>query len=200
MTEKNIPEKSKRPSADKTRMTILNVSKVLFLRNGFNGTSIQEIAKVAKVNTNLIFHHFTNKEILWHKVRDSCLGDHIEEPCYDTTNGITLFKSILDYRFFIYTQNPEFSTMIKWESLASQEQDLVSKEFYSPLHWIPLIKSLQRKGFIKKNIQAKTIMLFIIFSSHAVFLQQVIPFNAKEAKDYKAMLLEMCCNQFLIRS
>lgn len=192
-----MSERPQRPSANKTRNTILEAAKHLFLEHGFDGTQIKDIAKLADVNTNLIFHHFTNKETLWHKVRDYCLGDNMPEPIYDLTNGKTLFKSILDYRFDIYHQNPDFAKIIKWGTLASQEQDLVSQECYSPMHWLPLITKLQNEGFIKKDISAENIMLFIIFSSYGPFWQSVIPLSQKEIEAYKHMLFDMCCQQFL---
>jgi len=192
--------RTQRPSANQTRESILAAAKALFLEHGFDGTQIKDIAKTAKVNTNLIFHHFTNKETLWNTVRDQCMGSNIPQPNYDLSNGRAFFKSILDYRFHIYNDNPEFTKLIKWGSLASQEQDLVSQECYSPTHWLPLIKELQENNDINKKIPPKQIMLFIIFSSHAPFWQDVIPFGKKDTEAYKIMLIDMCCQQFLTHS
>jgi AcrR family transcriptional regulator len=193
-------KKVTRPSANLTRSKILDAAKSLFLKKGFDATHIKEIAALAKVNTNLIFHHFTNKETLWHQVRDLCLSDDIPTPNYNTTSGEGFFKSIIDYRFELYLNNPEFTKIIKWGSLASQEQDLVSKEDYSPIHWLPLIRNLQKKGLIKKTTTAENIMLFIVFSSYAPFWQEIIPLNPKQAEQYKNMLIEMCCKQFISQS
>ena len=58
-------ETPNRPSADNTRKVILNAARDLFVKKGFAGTSISEIAKQAKVNQSLIYHHYANKESLW---------------------------------------------------------------------------------------------------------------------------------------
>jgi AcrR family transcriptional regulator len=53
------------PRADKTRRLILKAAIVLFSRHGYAGTKILAIAKKARVNHSLIFHHFENKKSLW---------------------------------------------------------------------------------------------------------------------------------------
>ena len=42
----------------KTKEKILKVSQELFAKNGFNGTSVNQIAKAANVNKALIYYHF----------------------------------------------------------------------------------------------------------------------------------------------
>lgn len=185
-----------RPSAEKTRQKILQAAKDRFLEKGFDGTSIKEIAQIAKVNTNLIFHHFTNKETLWNKVKDFLLGDNIPAPTYNTTSAKAFFKSIIDYRFNIYSSFPDFANLIKWEPLSRGETELISTQIYSPVHWLPMIKALQKKGKIIKSIDAKQMMLFIIFSSYAPFHQNIYAMDVKKIKHYKKMLLNMCCSEF----
>lgn len=58
-----------RQVADKTRDRILKAAGKLFAENGFSGTSTQSIAKAARVNEALIFHHFKSKQELWKLVK-----------------------------------------------------------------------------------------------------------------------------------
>lgn len=46
----------------KTKAKILEVAENLFAQKGFNGTSIDMIAKAAKVNKGLIYYHFKDKK------------------------------------------------------------------------------------------------------------------------------------------
>ncbi|MFC1534784.1 TetR/AcrR family transcriptional regulator [Thermodesulfobacteriota bacterium] len=46
---------------EKTKMRILKVAEKLFSENGFDGTSIDKIAKKAGVNKALIYYYFKNK-------------------------------------------------------------------------------------------------------------------------------------------
>lgn len=59
MTEQNHDTKTK----------ILEVARVLFADQGFEGTSVREIAKAADVNIASVNYHFTNKENLFNELR-----------------------------------------------------------------------------------------------------------------------------------
>ncbi|WP_431804571.1 TetR family transcriptional regulator [Halobacillus andaensis] len=48
-----------------TRQRVLDVSCSLFYSNGFNGTSVRDIAKKAKVNVSLIHYYFKSKQGLF---------------------------------------------------------------------------------------------------------------------------------------
>ncbi len=186
-----------RPSANFTRAKILEAAKSQFLNYGFNGSSIKLIAQAAQVNTNLIFHHFTNKETLWLKVKESILSEQSIIPQYDLTSAKLYFKSILDYRFDLYERTPDLVRLVQWQQLTEDEAVLIGDDISSPNNWLVHIEDFQAKGSIKSDIDSKHIMLFIIFSSYAPFLQRIIPFTTQQKLDYKNMILKMCCSQFL---
>jgi len=79
-------------SAEKsTREIILKVATELFAQDGYNGTSVREIAKKADVNLAAINYHFTNKEKLYFEVFNQSwqsMNDDIhqlgEDPSIDT--------------------------------------------------------------------------------------------------------------------
>ena len=74
-----------------TRKRILNVSKKLFLKNGFRGTTTRDIASGAGVNLSNLYHYFASKDELFCqllkpatdkletmlKVRHSIIGEDI---------------------------------------------------------------------------------------------------------------------------
>lgn len=51
-----------------TKQRIIDVAARLFARNGFSGTSVREIAKLAEVNLSAINYHFDNKDNLYLEV------------------------------------------------------------------------------------------------------------------------------------
>ncbi len=51
-----------------TKKKILDVARVLFAEQGFEGTSVREIAKQAEVNIASLNYHFTNKENLFQEI------------------------------------------------------------------------------------------------------------------------------------
>lgn len=186
----------KRPSADKTRKKILCAAKQVFLQNGFDAAYIKDIAKIAAVNTNLIFHHFTNKETLWHMVKDSILENGFSTPNYDESSAKGFFKSVLDYRFDLYTSQPDLVKLLQWQHLTKSRYELTGEDPSSPFLWIPIIEKLQNNGEITKAIEPDQIMLFIIFSTHAPFWQDTVPLDEPQKKQYKDMVFNMCCQQF----
>lgn len=186
-----------RPSANYTRAKILEAARSQFLHYGFNGSSIKLIAQDAQVNTNLIFHHFTNKETLWLKVKESILSEQSIIPQYDLTSAKLYFKSILDYRFDLYEHAPDLVRLVQWQQLTEDEAVLIGNDISSPNNWLIHIEDFKAKGSIKPYIDSKHIMLFIIFSTYAPFLQHIIPFTVQQKLDYKNMVLEMCCSNFL---
>ena len=58
------------PAIDKIR----NAALMLFSRQGYEGTSIAEIATLAGVAKPLIHYHFSSKEELWYSVIDEASG------------------------------------------------------------------------------------------------------------------------------
>ena len=70
-----------------TKLKIIEVAKVLFANNGFEGTSVRDIAKAADVNLAAINYHFNNKANLYLEVfKQNCeeLRCNLEE-IYNTT-------------------------------------------------------------------------------------------------------------------
>ena len=51
-----------------TKTKILEVARLLFADQGFEGTSIREIAKAADVNIASVNYHFNNKENLFNEM------------------------------------------------------------------------------------------------------------------------------------
>ena len=49
----------------KTRKAILRTATKLFLENGFNGTSTRDIAKHIGITQPALYHHFSDKEVLY---------------------------------------------------------------------------------------------------------------------------------------
>jgi AcrR family transcriptional regulator len=51
-----------------TKQKIMEVARVLFANQGFEGTSVREIAKLAEVNIASVNYHFSNKENLFNEI------------------------------------------------------------------------------------------------------------------------------------
>ena len=186
-----------RPSANQTRARILKFAKKHFLEKGFDATYIKDIADSAQVNTNLIFHHFVNKKTLWRKVKSSILTQKIEPLHSDFSSAKEFFKNALAYRFEVYNQYPDLVKLIQWQQITKNSTELSGSDFISPSIWLNIIQRFQEIGEIKKDIPAEQILLFIIFSSYAPFLQETISMDKEQKDQYKNMLIKICYTQFV---
>jgi AcrR family transcriptional regulator len=70
----------------KTRQRILQESETLFAEKGFNGTSIDLIAKAAGVNKGLIYYHFKNKQDIMMSIFQNIITE-LEESVRQTVPG-----------------------------------------------------------------------------------------------------------------
>ena len=188
--------KQRRTVADDTRANILNAAKSLFLEKGYDSASISAIAELADVNKTLIFHHYVDKATLWRKVKENIIEDNVTRPQYDTSSSRAYFESVLDYRFNLYSTNHELARLVAWQQVSNEHDSLIGNDYASPNHWLKDIKILQKSGKIRADREAKLIMLFIVYSSHAPFMQNVISFNKKQKEAYKNIILESCVVQF----
>jgi AcrR family transcriptional regulator len=79
-----------RDQAPRTRTSkrdlILNTAHDLFLVQGFEGTSIDQIAEAAGVSRQTIYNNFDSKEALFKAIADA-LADHVVEPFEDLQTG-----------------------------------------------------------------------------------------------------------------
>lgn len=62
------------PAASSTRGTILAAATPLFASSGIQGTTIRQVAAAARVNSQLIYYYFANKEGLFRAVLEGAAG------------------------------------------------------------------------------------------------------------------------------
>ena len=87
-----------------TRNKIVEVARVLFAEQGFEGTSVREIAKEAEVNLASVNYHFNNKENLFTEVlRQGYVECSTELRRYYDLNHPSL-ENILLYLFRYFIQ------------------------------------------------------------------------------------------------
>ena len=78
---------SEEPRSTRKRRAILDAATTLFLRNGYLGTSMDEIAALAAVSKQTVYKHFTDKERLFSEI---VLGtvDEASDTVHDEVLGL----------------------------------------------------------------------------------------------------------------
>ncbi|MDD4148835.1 MAG: TetR family transcriptional regulator [Bacteroidales bacterium] len=83
-----------------TEQKIFYAAKKTFLRFGFHGTSLQQIALVAEVNKSLVHYYFRTKEKLYLQVLENVVSC-IEEVDFTTEN---IQAKNIEIKWFLFTE------------------------------------------------------------------------------------------------
>ncbi|MCH9770114.1 MAG: TetR/AcrR family transcriptional regulator [Gammaproteobacteria bacterium] len=189
MTEKNGV---KRVSGDKTREGIIRAARKLFAKQGYAATSISQIAKLAKINHSLIFHHFETKAKLWVEVKNSFLEALHIDPANlpKAALGLEEFvRQFIEIRFRLWLSDVNLVRMILWQSLEANARELRASAL-SPYRWKYEIIALQERGEIKPELDPELVCIFIASSvSSSIMTRSNILKDKDKLNTYKALVI-----------
>lgn len=177
------PKLNQRKEADKTRLTILKAAMKLFAEKGFSGTKTAEIAKTAKVNEALIFHHFGNKTELWKKVKAEIT--HQSRVNVINSEPATLHAFLQDavqQRLNLYENNPVLHKIIQWQRLEDKREKLFAANPLAPNTWIPAIQYLQKHNKINKSLPAELIVIWLASSINVIIHDELKIFHVQKTR------------------
>lgn len=186
-----------------TAAKILKSARKSFLKKGFAGTSINDIATDAGIHKSLIYHHFGSKENLWRAVKshlvESFSGTPIESMALSETDLKTLITQIVTFRFRFYEQNPDIVRLMGWQNLEAASEAITGLATGQLNTIAPQLKSLQEKGLVRSDIDPEMASYFVMSTASAPFKDRVsfaLPTSRRENKD---TYLRMIIN-FLIKA
>ena len=192
-------------------LNILTAAEPLFAEHGYEGTSLNAIAKKAGVSKANIFHHFENKESLYLQVLKqassemSALIDKLENTGGSAEEQIRQYtqqhleglftKSHITQLILREMQNTESRHNVR------MAQDVLGENFS---RFVALLKNSQASGSIRNDIPAAIIAMSLVAGN--VFYFQVNELleqfpdlsSARKSQDYSAMLADITLNGILI--
>ncbi|MEH6304880.1 TetR/AcrR family transcriptional regulator [Olivibacter sp. CPCC 100613] len=156
--------------ADKIKESIKRSAKDLFRRYGYNKTSVNEIAKKAKIAKATIYKYFDSKEMVLHAILMDYIQIGVDElihnPSTATDQGTYLSNLILKVSRLTYTICNEF---IGWdfirESANAQEYLKTLSDDLENL----LISSFNESNIIDPGIPKESLVFLIKSSKSIVF-------------------------------
>lgn len=193
------PKTNRRPSADVTRSAILKAARKHFVKKGFAATSISTIAKTAKVNQSLIYHHFTNKENLWISVKltaKETMDGYKKVGLQDCLNQDTareFIAQLIQFRFDIFDQNPDIRRMIDWQFMETTPEKLVGLAHIKDIK--NRIEQFQEMGEITDKYPSDLLISLILnaplsfWRSHQDFEKSA---KKEQLKAFKAQFCQLC--------
>jgi AcrR family transcriptional regulator len=88
------------PGASRKRQAILEAARTVFLRNGYVGTSMDEIAALATVSKQTVYKHFANKERLFTELVTATVretSDQLHDEVLDLEDSANLEDSLRSF-------------------------------------------------------------------------------------------------------
>jgi AcrR family transcriptional regulator len=143
----------------KTKQAILDAAITLFSTNGFENTSIEELAKSAGVGKGTVYGYFqTKKEILYAFCEYELEQIHKELANRANPNAPILEQVLTIYmtEFNHVTQNKEFGRIFMRQTVFPNESDgqdhLEIEDKYFQLLF-PILQKAQDRGELRRNIE-----------------------------------------------
>ncbi|MCI0419609.1 MAG: TetR/AcrR family transcriptional regulator [Acidobacteria bacterium] len=118
-------------TATERRAQIINVSRKLFSKKGFNGTTTKEIAQASGISEAMIFCHFASKEDLYTAIIDQRIqevGDALSDEALQAHDDERVFGELARFILDKTAENPTMLRLLYFSALEGHE---LSDIFYS---------------------------------------------------------------------
>ncbi len=154
---------------DTKELLILKATE-LFAKNGYDGTTVKDIADAASINVSLVSYHFGGKLALFH----DCLKKFGEEKVGIAYKILQTPKSqqefMVRFELFIdeitksYIEQPMLLALVhhEFETGSAEAIELFKATFYKAFNMVvSFFESAQRLGFIRKDVDV-TLLSFLM--------------------------------------
>ncbi len=142
-----------------TKRKILTAAEAEFAANGFAATKVDDIARRAGVNKQLIYAHYASKENLYSTILAVVYGHYAEyeEVLFESEyEGIETVRNVILKYFDFLTKNRSFVNLVLWENLNNAAyMDKVDIQLFAGIK--KLLYDGIRKGMISEKLNVEQV-------------------------------------------
>ncbi len=168
------PSNPARKVQSRTRQTqekIKQAAKFLFVKYGFDGTSMGDVAEKAEINQSLIHHHFGSKQALWNVIRDEIYEDYVsaalEFLSQESDQDIKIqIQSLISMRFKFIQDHPELARIMAWQTLSEMPASTSSDHGLLAMQKVlDRLKTAQQNKLLSQEIAPEMIAVVVFIST-----------------------------------
>lgn len=161
----------KQLQSEQTRQKIIEEAAGLFVRKGFYGTSVSDLAQATGMTKGALYHHFENKEAVFFAVIESVREtwrDAVVRDVLGTKDAIHRLAILIDNHTHLMHDNPTLCLVM--HGLVAEMQD-VNPDFSAALIEVyveltefieRIILKGQKNGQVRSDLDAKLVALSIV--------------------------------------
>lgn len=139
------------------RQEILMAALDLFIKKGFGGTRITDIAKAVNMSTGLLFHYFDSKEKLYEALIEMGISGPQAMMTMDSTDPLVFFQTVAETIFYYLKLNPFSAKMfvlmmqVTYQEPATEKIAQMAPQITNIQHTVKIIEKGQQLGQIKEG-------------------------------------------------
>lgn len=139
------------------RQEILMAALDLFIKKGFGGTRITDIAKAVNMSTGLLFHYFDSKEKLYEALIEMGISGPQAMMTMDSTDPLVFFQTVAETIFYYLKLNPFSAKMfvlmmqVTYQEPATEKIAQMAPQITNIQDTVKIIEKGQQLGQIKEG-------------------------------------------------
>jgi TetR/AcrR family transcriptional regulator len=165
--------KKKQNDSNKTRERIIAVAVKCFARDGYHGTTVDEIVERAKINKRMVYHYFQDKEGLYQEVHRrgwlelqknfrKSLEEYQWDKLHEAKAEQTLLVEAMKFLFDFAVEHPLFHRLILLDAMeGGKATRSLWKEIRGPLYAdiSLLVLGAQQHGLIPEELKVNHLVI-----------------------------------------
>ena len=145
-------------NADNTQIKILNAATKQFIKYGFEGARVDNIATAAKVNKQLIYYYFKSKDNLFSEVLKKAyrnLRENDEQIDFDNLSAYESILKLTEQTWNFYQKSPDLIFLLLSENMMRAHHLKKNKFEFQEINknWLGRMELILKKGKKDKTIR-----------------------------------------------